>query len=275
MTKPLRLIATALTLLLLFAACGTNDDSGGGTADKRSDDGVPEALADGTLTVCTDLPYAPFEFTEDGETKGIDIDLLRAIGDELDVEVEFRDTEFDGIFAALAAGQCEVIASSVSITEERKENNLFSDGYFEINQSMLVAKDDADAIKDLADLKGKTVGVQSVTTGAAFAEEHAKDNGYTVKDFPGADDAFTALKAKQIAAIIQDYPVNAYEAEKSGASKVVKVFTDTEKESYGIVIPKGQTDLQAAVNKALQALRDNGTYDKVISTYLGADASAG
>lgn len=264
----LRLLALAAIATLAVSACGS-DDKTDSSAGQGAGSGTPKALADGTLTVCSDIPYPPFEFTEGDDVKGIDADLLRGIGEELEVDVEFRDTDFDGIFAALAAGQCDVIASSVSITEERKKNNLFSDGYFEINQSLLVATADAASVKDLADLKGKVVGVQSETTGAAFAQERATAAGFTIKEFTGADELLTALKAGQIAGVVQDYPVNAYEATKTGQSKVVKVFTETDKESYGIVIPKGQTDLQKAVNTALASLRSSGAYDKILETYLG------
>lgn len=260
---PFRFFALLLVAATLSAACGDSDDgeSAGGLVEE------------GKLTVCSDIPYAPFEFEEDGELKGVDVDLMKAIAAELDLEAEFRDTDFDGIFAALAAGNCDVIASSVSITDERKEENNFSAGYFEINQSLLVRKEDGATYKDLASLKGKVVGVQSETTGAAFAEEQCATAGCEVKEFTGADELFTALKAKQVDGVLQDFPINAYNADTTGDSVVSAVFDSEESEEYGFVVPKDQPELLADIDRALEALRENGEYDKILEEYLGDAAT--
>lgn len=271
----LRLPALLFAIALIGAACGDDDDDGGGDATGGAGgDASFQTIEEGTLTVCSDIPYAPFEFEEDGELKGIDIDLMKAMGEELDLDVEFRDTDFDGIFASLAADNCDVIASSVSITDERKENNAFTDGYFEINQSLLVRKGEESSIQGLDDLEGKTVGVQSETTGAAYAEERADDNGYEVKEFTGADELFTALKAKQVDAVLQDFPINSYNAETSGDTAIATVFEEDEKEEYGFVVKKGNDELVDALNEALDALRDSGRYDDILEEYLGEAASS-
>lgn len=276
-----RSLVALLSVLVLLAACGDDggdgdgDNAGGGTTTVADAGGGADLdlVEDGTLTVCSDIPYAPFEYEEDGDLKGIDIDLVKAIAGELDLEAEFRDTDFDGIFASLAAGNCDMIASSVSITEERKKENLFSAGYFEIHQSLLVRKDDEGTYADLEDLKGKVVGVQSETTGAAFAEEKAAEAGYEVKEFTGVDEMFNALQANQIEAILQDFPINSYNAETTGETAVVKQFTEEEAEEYGFVIKKENTGLQKAVDEALQAVRDDGRYDDILEEYLGEDAA--
>ena len=278
--RPLRLLAVFVVLALAGAACGNDEEgsssgsvSGSGSASGTGTGAADlDLVSDGKLTVCSDVPYAPFEFEESGTLKGIDIDLVKAMAGKLDLEAEFRDTDFDGIFSALAAGQCDMIASSVSITDERKQNNDFTDGYFEINQSLLVRKGEESTIKDLPDLKGKTVGVQSETTGAAYAESKAKDNGYTVKEFTGADELFTALKAKQVDAVLQDFPINSYNAEKTGESAVAKVFEEQEKEEYGFVVKKGNTSLRDALDDVLDELREDGTYDDILEEYLGTAA---
>ena len=265
---PFRLLALLLAGALLLAACGDSDDG----ADDGGE-GAGGLVEGGKLTVCSDIPYAPFEFEEDGDLKGVDVDLMKAIAEEQDLEAEFRDTDFDGIFAALAAGNCDVIASAVSITEERKEANNFSDGYFEINQSLLVRKDDATTYKDLASLKGKVVGVQSETTGAAYATEQCATAGCQVKEFTGADELFTALKAKQIDGVLQDFPVNAYNADATGESVVSTIFEAEEPEQYGFVVPKDNPDLLADINAALEKLHENGEYERIMKEYLGEPAT--
>ncbi len=268
-----RLMAVAVATALALAACGSGDDGESGTGERDGQASLGTIRA-GKLTVCSDVPYAPFEFEEGGELKGIDVDLVKAIAGKLDLEAQFRDTDFDGIFAALAAGNCDMIASSVSITEERKKENNFSEGYFEINQSLLVRKGDESRYTDFASLSGRTIGVQSETTGAAFARVQAATAGVEVKEFTGADELFTALKAKQIEGVVQDFPINSYNAETTGDTVVSKVFTEAEEEEYGFVIPKKSAALLEAVNEALDQLRSDGTYEKVLKRYLGEKATS-
>lgn len=226
----------------------------------------------GKLVVCSDIPYAPFEYYTngaDGDVTGIDVDILNGIAKEIGVTTAYVKTPFDGIFAALAAGSCDMIASSVSITVERKQANDFSNGYFKIQQTILVRSADA-ALKDLAALKGKTVGAQSGTTGSTFATAGAAANGYTVKDFTGADDLVTALKAGQVDAVIQDSPINGYAATQSGGALVVSKVFEGAGEEYGFVVPKDNPGLTAALNTGLDKLKADGTYKTILAKYLGA-----
>ena len=230
----------------------------------------------GKLVVCSDIPYAPFEYYTngaDGDVTGIDVDILNGIAKEIGLTTDYIKTPFDGIFAALAAGSCDMIASSVSITDERKQANDFSHGYFKIQQTILVRSGDA-ALNDLPALKGKTVGAQSGTTGSTFATAGASANAYTVKDFTGADDLITALKAGQVDAVIQDSPINGYAATKSGGELVVSKVFDGAGEEYGFVVPKDNPGLTAALNTGLDKLKADGTYKTILTKYLGAAAGA-
>jgi polar amino acid transport system substrate-binding protein len=267
------LLVPALALALVGTACGSDDDGDESSDTTGADTPAVETINAGTLTACTDFPYAPFEFGEPGQEQGIGVELVRAIAERLDLEASFRDTDFDGIFAALAAGQCDLVSSSVTITEERKQNNAFTDGYFEINQSLLVRKGDEAKYADLPALKGKVIGVQSGTTGADYAKANAPDS--QIKEFTGADELFTALKAKQIEAVLQDFPVNAYNAKTTGESVVAKVFEAAEKETYGFALKKDQTVLLDAVNDALAELKESGEYDRIVEKYIPQDEEGG
>ncbi len=264
--RSVRTGAVVAVMALAVAACGDSTDDGGGGGDA----GAFDTVKSGTLTACTDFPYAPFEYEEGGEFVGIDVDIVTAVADKLDLEASFRDTDFDGIFGSLAAGNCDLVASSVSITDERKETMDFSAGYYEINQSLLVRSEDASSYTDLAPLAGKTIGVQSGTTGADYAEENAE--GATIREFTGADELFTALKAKQIDAVLQDLPVNAYQAATAGDSVVTKVFTADAKEEYGFAFQQDSDELREAVDGALEEIRSDGTYAEILEKYLGEDA---
>ncbi|MDQ3107132.1 MAG: transporter substrate-binding domain-containing protein [Actinomycetota bacterium] len=277
-SHPFRLLALLAALGLAFAGCGDSEDGAdagsdaGGSASSGSAVDIEDPVDGGKLTVCSDIPYAPFEYEDGGDVKGIDVDLMKAVAEKLDLEAAFRDTDFDGIFAALAAGNCDVIASSVSITDERKKENNFTEGYFEIQQSLLVRKDDADKYKDFASLKGKTIGVQSETTGAEFAMAEAEKAGAEIKEFTGADELFTALKAKQIDGVVQDLPINSYNAETTADTAVSATFDSEEAEQYGFVVPKDKPKLLSAIDEALGELRDGGEYKAILEEYLGDEA---
>jgi polar amino acid transport system substrate-binding protein len=267
-SSPLSLFLVLLAVVaLLGAACGDDDNGGtgaGDNGDNTTEQGdALDTVAKGKLTVCTDIPYPPFEYEDNGRVVGIDADLMRAIGGRLGLAVEFRDTDFDGIFAAAQAGQCDLVASSVSITDERKQTLDFSDGYYEIVQSMLVRKADEAKYKDFASLRGRTIGVQSETTGADFAKEQAQGNDITVREYTTADEAITALKAGQVDAVVQDFPVNAYMAKAAGDLAVSARF-EAQKEQYGFAMPKGRDELLKAVDDALRQIRQDDTYNKIL-----------
>lgn len=273
-----RLLATATVLLLAAGACSDDDEptlaesgsSVDGTASGPETGKALKTVASGKLTACTDVPYAPFEFEENGQFDGIDIELVRALAGRLALTAEFVDVDFDGIFSALNAGTCDIVASSVTITAERQETLDFTAGYFQINQSLLVRKGDETTLNDLPALSGKTIGVQSSTTGADYAKANAK--GATVKEFTGADELFTALRARQVDAALQDLPVNAYNAKTTGETVVSKTFTEGDKEEYGLAMKKGSTELKAALDGALAEVKSDDTYPTILRRFLGDTA---
>lgn len=271
-----RILALAVALALAAGACSSDSNTKADQANTATTKSGPDAgkalktVAAGKLTACVDVPYAPFEFEENGQFDGIDVELVRAIAGRLALTPEFVDVDFDGIFSALNAGKCDIVASSVTITAERQKTLDFSAGYFQINQSLLVRKGDETKYNDLPALAGKTIGVQSETTGADFAKADAK--GATVKEFTGADELFTALKAGQVDAVLQDLPVNAYRAKTAGDSVVAKVFTEGDKEEYGLAMRKGQTDLKAAIDDALARVKSDDTYPTILRRFLGDTA---
>ena len=264
-----RFLAVAATVPLLLAACGDDDDGGEGspTTEAPSGDTVeaPEGLvADGTITICSDTPYEPFEMTdEEGNPAGFDMDLVRAIGERAELDIAVVDLPFDGILGSLAAGDCDVVASAVTITEERAEQVDFTDPYFDAEQSLLV-KTDSD-ITGIADLAGKNVGVQTGTTGEAYANENVE--GATITSFEDSDGLFAAIESDSIDAILQDLPVNGYRSTQDESVTVVETYpTD---EQYGFAVEKGNTAMLDFLNDGLQALRDDGSYDTMFATYFG------
>jgi polar amino acid transport system substrate-binding protein len=280
-----RASALLAALALTVAACGGDDaDDGAATTDddvESTDDGTAEdggeaaanleLINEGTLTVCSDIPFEPFEF-EDPDSdigySGFDIELMQAIAATADLEVEVVVTGFEALTSgtAMATGQCDIAASAMTITEERAEQIDFSDPYYEALQSLLVPSDSD--ISSIDDLDGAVVGVQSGTTGEMFAEENVE--GAEIRAFENPGDIFVALDSGQIDAVLQDLPVNAERARDADELEVVEEF-DTD-ESYGFALEQDRgDDLLQVINDGLAQVRDDGTYDELYDAYFGTE----
>ena len=272
-TRPFAVVPLVVAAALLLGACGSDSadettttagDSGSGSSE-LSLDGI-DLVSDGKLTVCSDMPYKPFEFEEDGETTGFDYDIVSAMGEQLGVTVEFVTTPFDGIIPALAAGNCDMIASAMTITDERKEKVDFTEAYFDADQSLLVLKENEETYATLEDLAGEDFGVQVETTGATYAEEN-KPEGSTIKEFSTGDEMFPALISGDIKAALQDLPVNAYRA-STAPDQFVVTETYPTGEQYGFAVAKG-SELLGPLDAALAKIREDGTYDAVYTEWFG------
>ncbi|MBS1697288.1 MAG: basic amino acid ABC transporter substrate-binding protein [Actinobacteria bacterium] len=260
-------LALAAAATLTLAGCSTGAASDPSASAGGTDYGLITA---GTITVCSDIPYKPFEYEEtagSGKYTGFDVDLLTAIGDKLGLKTQFQVTNFDTLQsgAALLAGQCDMGASAMTITDERKKNIDFSDGYYDSLQSLLVKADSG--IKSINDLSGKNVGVQQGTTGENYAKEHAK--GANLVQFSDDGVLWPALQGGQIDAILQDLPVNVQHEKDDPSYKVVETYkTD---EEYGFAFAKGKNEtLRKAINEQLKALKDDGEYKKIYDKYFTA-----
>ncbi|GAA1646298.1 ABC transporter substrate-binding protein [Georgenia ruanii] len=255
---------------LVLAACGGGGQAGGGgTTGGATAGGADLGLVKkGALTVCSDVPYPPFEVEDASKPSGyggFDIDLLQQVADKLGVTLSVQDVSFDALQSGttLAAGQCDVGASAITITDARKQNLDFTDPYYDSLQSLLVKKDSG--ISSIKDLAGKKVGVQQGTTGKSYAQQHAADA--SIVDYPSDGELWPALQAGQIDAILQDYPVN-FQHQKTDPSYVVVEQYKTN-EQYGFALAKGKNPkLLEAIDTELKTLRDDGTYQKIYDSYF-------
>jgi polar amino acid transport system substrate-binding protein len=222
------------------------------------------------LTVCSDVPYPPFEDfdkTTPSGFKGFDIDVVSYIAEDLGLELVIKDSDFDALQSGLAlnAGQCDLVASAMTITEARMEKLGFSDGYYDSQQSLLVAADSG--ISGIDQLAGKKVGVQKGSTGEIYAQENLADAD--IVSFPSDAQMYAAIKAGQVDALLQDLPVNIgheNDAEQPGAFVVAETY-DTDEE-YGFALKKTNDGLIAEVDDALAKMHDSGDYQAAYDSYF-------
>ena len=251
------MVAIVAATLLVATACGEDEPTSGEFS----------TVTDGTLTVCTDAPYPPMEFEENGEYTGFDMELIRAIAGELGLDLEVVNSGFDPITSgsAMVAGDCDLAAASITITDDREANIDFSAPYFLADQSLLVKADSG--ITTLSSLGGQTIAVQTGTTGEAYAQQNAPADA-EIKSFDNPGDLFVALEASDAVAVVQDIVVNQDRADND--STVVVVETYPTNEFYGFAVEnEGSELLLAAVNEALSSLRRDGTYDQIYAEWFG------
>jgi polar amino acid transport system substrate-binding protein len=260
------LAASAVAALLLVSACGSDEEGQSGSDDAFG------LVSAGTLTACSDVPYPPFE-VEDAEApsgySGFDIDLLQAIADDLELDLAVEDVSFEALQSGttLAAGQCDIGASAITITPEREQNLTFSDPYYDSLQSLLVPADSG--IESIADLAGKSVGVQAGTTGLSYAQENVPE-GTELVEYPSDGELWPAIQAGQIDAILQDLPVNVEHTREDESYVIVEEYSTDEQ--YGYAMAKDASEeLVTAINDALQTLRDEGTYQEIYDSYFAVE----
>lgn len=241
---------------------------GCGKQDKTPNDTVSKTK----YIIAMDTTFAPFEMEDaNGKRVGIDIELLNAIAEDQNIELELNAIGFDGALAAVQTGQADAIMAGCSITEKRKEVMDFSDPYFDSGVVMGVAKDSD--VKSYADLKGKVVCAKTGTESATFINGEngvggLKDEiGFTVTLFDDSPTMYEDVKAGNSAACFDDYPVLGYSISQGVGLKMV---TDMERgSSYGLGVKKGQNaELIAKFNQGLQNLRDNGKYQEILDKYI-------
>lgn len=273
------LLVLVCTLAAVLAACGGNgdDEAGGGGkptgATQRCRPAAEpvsgfEPLRADTLTVGTELPAPPFWIGDDYDsiTGGFEVDLAKEICGRLGLRnIRFVNMPFSG----LVGGQrcpCDVAFSQVTITEERGKVVSFTTPYFDADQGVLVKE--GTEVPDLAAAKALRWGAQANTTG--FDEVRKLTGSDPAGVYDTVTDAFNALRAGQIDAVMLDVPIVAGEADKPGSGFAVVGRFPTG-EQYGGVMEKDSPNL-AAVDQVIEQLKTEGFLDELKQRYFRAAA---
>jgi len=244
----------AVASLSFLAGCSEETPTAGTTAKK--------------IVVGTEPTFPPFESKDEaGNFVGFDIDMVKAIAAKQGLEVEFKDLPFDSLIPALQSGQIDMIASGLSITDERKKAVDYSDPYIDAGLSIAVKKSDS-VIKTSADLKGKSAAVQQGSTGAKKAEELQKAGTLKeVRQFPTVPLAMMELAKGSVDVVINDRPVSeAFVAAQPGEIKLLDEVIDAD--SYGLAVRKGNTELLTKINAGLSTIKADGSLKGIKDKYF-------
>ena len=255
-TRALATGISVVALSLLAAGCAKDDTS------TTTESGV-KLVEGGTLTICTHLPYEPFEFTEGGEVVGFDPDVLKVAADAEGWDTKVVDISWETIVSgeALNTGQCDVAAGAMTITDEREAVMDFTDPYFEATQALMTKT--GSGITSLEDLAGKTIAVQDATTGADYVKENAPKDAKIVS-FEDSALMEQAVKTGKADAGVNDNGLLNYFVSQNDDVEVVTEFQTGE--SYGFSVKKGGNDeLLSVINDAIAS----DDYDTVYEKWFG------
>ena len=251
-------IAVLLAMLLVFSlsACGGSDDSGSG-------DTV-------VYKVGTEPTFPPFDTTDDNQNiVGLDMDLIKAIGEDQGFEVKFENLSFDGLIPALKAGNIDIVAAGMNKDDpERQKEVDFSDSYYD-SQLYVAVTVDNDSITSIDDLTpDMKVAAQTGTTGAEKVKE-LKEEG-KIKEaviLDGLDTVMMQLINGDVSAVINDKPVT--EAYMKKQPDKIKIVGDAlNEESYGFAVQKGNDELLKKINDGLKNIKEDGTFDKLVDEWF-------
>ncbi len=267
------LLAAAFSAIALVA-CGKKETPPAPAATPATVAAAPTPAPMKVYTVGTDAAYAPFEkMSASNEVEGLTVDLLKAAAAKGGFELKFVNTPWEGIFKTLDSGERDIVASSVTITDERKQTMDFSKPYFDAVQLIAVKEDSKVAKFD--DLKKLKVGVQTGTTGDEVVQKLLGKTSANIKRFESTPLALQELAAGGVSAVVADNGVVQHYIANNESAKF-KSVSDASfvPEQYGFAVKKGNAELLAKINTGIDAIKADGSYDTIMAKYFGAKSAA-
>ncbi|MYL27868.1 MULTISPECIES: transporter substrate-binding domain-containing protein [Halomonadaceae] len=219
------------------------------------------------LRIAFDVPYEPFEYrTPDGELTGFEVELAEAMCEEMNRECDFVVQAWDGMIPGLMARKYDAIMSSMSITEQRAKRVLFSDPYYRTPGGWFGKKDTNVDVSDRSAMEGMVVGVQRGTTMDNYVTENL-GGIVEVKRYTTADDMALDLESDRLDLVFVDYPVG---EEYFLTRDNFKEIGEPVKLGKGVAVAMRKRDkaLAKEINKALETLKNDGTYDAIMNRYF-------
>ncbi|CFX57654.1 Ionotropic glutamate receptor [Syntrophomonas zehnderi OL-4] len=256
-----KITAILVSALLVMGMLVTVSGCGKNAADNQDQEKV--------LRVVTEAGFKPFEFKENNEFVGFDMDLIRAIAEAEGYKAEITHMGFESLIPALQSNKADCAIAGMSIDEERKKSVDFSTPYFNAGLIIAVQKD-TEGIKSPDDLKGKRIAGQVGTIGADACNDIKKqDPNTTVKIFDSVGEAFMELEKGGIDAVINDYAVTYEYISTTGQGKT-KIVGDvfSADDQYGIAVKKGNKQMLNVINDGLEKVKASGKYDEIYQKWI-------
>ena len=235
--------------------------------------GTVSCAGQDTLTVCTSIPYEPFQFKDswqDNKVVGFDVDIMDLVAEELGATQEIVDIGFDQIDNghALEEGTCDVVAAALTITPKREKDMAFSQPYYDSDQA-LAAKPDS-KITELKDMKGKVLGIQRDSTGAAYAEENQEKFEYELKTYNDLGQLREAVLYDRIDAAINDVPLwTSKVIDERRQLEILEKYDTGEK--YGYAVALDNSEMRDTINKVLKQSKKDNTFEKIYEKWIGLE----
>lgn len=254
--KKLLLGLAGIFALTSLAACSSSTN----TLDKVKNKG--------TLTVALNPHFAPFEFKtiQDGKDTiaGADIEIAKAIGDELGVKVKFSEMSFDNVLASVQSGKADIAISGISATKERQKIFDFSDTYYDSETVLLVKKDATEkTYKQISDFSKKSIAVQKGSIQENIAKANLSDANVASLAQPG--EAINELKSGQVEGVVLEKAIaKGYVDQNSDLTMSDIALKSDSNDAYAVAMPKGSDDLKAKVNKIIAKLKKEGKIDSYV-----------
>ncbi len=257
-----------LSALILFGSCTK------GAQDEK----LASIKKSGKLVLGTSADYPPYEFHAQIDGKdaivGFDVAIAEEIAKDLGVKLEIKDMDFDGLLAALASGNVDLVIAGMTPTDERRQNVDFSDIYYFAEHGVMIRKADAEAYgSDAASLKDRMIGAQRGAIQVTLAKTRIKgvsdDNAEAphaqVKELGKLPDLVMELKNSKIDAIVAELPVaKAYLGANADLVLAGYTFKDDDGGS-AVAVKKGETAFLAKVNETVARLKTSGSVDKFVA----------
>jgi L-cystine transport system substrate-binding protein len=270
------MFALFFSFMFLLTGCGTNEAKEGdqtteekanGGEESNDQDLLAKVKDEGKLLIGTEGTYPPFTFHDDqGELTGFDVEIAKEVAKRMDVEPVFMETQWDAMFAGLDAKRFDMIANQVGIRPDRQEKYDFSEGYI-TSAAVLVVHEDNEEIKAFEDLKGKKSG-QSMTSNYA---DIARKFEAEIVGVEGFNQAIELITSKRVDATIND-KMSVLDFRKQKPDAPIKIVATSDDASQsGFMFRKGNETLVEEVNKALQAMIEDGTYLEISKKWFGED----
>lgn len=221
------------------------------------------------LVVGSSLVFPPFEFKDGNEPVGFDIDLIKAIEEVSGEKIIVKDTRFNQLIPSLCSGKIDLIISGLSIVEQCKQVIDFTMSYFDWGEIILSLKGGTSDIV-LEDLAGKKIAVQGGSKAHNLAGELEQKHPNTqLRIYESLEEVWTAIEKGEVDAGVVSYALTAYYLTNHEESKIRMVGKVFASQPIGIAVQKGNKELLEKLNKSLQTIKENGTYDRLYEKWFG------